>query len=69
LEFIRDYVDLELAMQVAVDYDWEILMPFLLIVYHALTPNSTTITYVTTIMVELGVFGSLASWRNCNGVN
>jgi hypothetical protein len=53
LELIRDYVDLELAMQVAVNYDWEILMPFLLIVYYASTPNSTTITYVTTTVVEL----------------
>jgi hypothetical protein len=33
-------------------------MPLLLIVYHASTPNSTTIT---SIVVELDVFGSLAS--------
>jgi CO/xanthine dehydrogenase Mo-binding subunit len=39
LQFIKDYVGLELAMQVVVDYDQEILMPLLLIVYHALTPN------------------------------
>jgi hypothetical protein len=33
LQFIRDYVGLELAMQVATNYDQEILMPLLLIVY------------------------------------
>ncbi len=35
-------------------------MPPLLIVYCALTPNSTSITYVASTMVELCVFGSLA---------
>ncbi len=35
-------------------------MPPLLIVYHALTPNSTSITSITSTIVELGVFGSLA---------
>jgi hypothetical protein len=59
LQLIKDYVGLELAMQVVVDYDQEILMPFLLAIYHALTPNLTTITSITSIMVELGVFGSL----------
>jgi hypothetical protein len=35
-------------------------MPPLLTTYHALTPNSTSITFVTSTIVELGVFGSLA---------
>jgi hypothetical protein len=35
-------------------------MPPLLIVYHALTPNSTSITSIASAVVELGVFGSLA---------
>jgi len=61
LEHIRDYVDLELAMQVATNYDRHILIPFLLIVYHASTPNSTTIRTITFTVVELGVFGSLVS--------
>jgi len=53
LGFIRDYVDLELAMHVVTNYDWEILMPLLLIVYRASTPNLTTITSITSIMVEV----------------
>ncbi len=36
-------------------------MLFLLTIYQALTPNSTTITFVAFIMVKLNVFGSLAS--------
>jgi hypothetical protein len=59
LELIRDYGALELAMQVAINYDQKTLMPLLLIVYHASTPNSRTITSFTTTMVELSVFGSL----------
>jgi len=35
-------------------------MPPLLIVYHALTPNSTSTTFVAFTVVELNVFGSLA---------
>jgi hypothetical protein len=35
-------------------------MPALLIVYHALTPNITCITFVASTVIELGVFGSLA---------
>ncbi len=36
-------------------------MPLLLNIYHALTPNSATITSIASTMVRLGVFGSLAS--------
>jgi hypothetical protein len=61
LERIRDYADLELAMHVAKDYDRKILIPLLLIVYHASTPNSTTIRTITSTVVELGVFRSLTS--------
>jgi hypothetical protein len=60
LQLIGVYVGLELAMQVATNYDRKILMPPLLIVDHALTPNSTSITSIAFIVVELGVFGSLA---------
>jgi hypothetical protein len=38
-------------------------MPLLLIDYHALTPNSTTVTFVVFTMVELGVFGFFASTK------
>jgi hypothetical protein len=48
-------------MQVATNYDQEILMPLLLIVYHALTPNLATVTFVVSIMVELDVVGFLVS--------
>jgi len=36
-------------------------MLFLLTVYQALTPNSTIVTFVASIVVKLNVFGSLAS--------
>jgi hypothetical protein len=61
LEHIRDYVDLELAMQVVINYDREILISLLLIVYHASTPNSTTVKTITFAVIGLSVFGSLAS--------
>jgi hypothetical protein len=41
----------------------EILMPLLLIVYHALTTNSRIVTSIASIVVELGIFGSLASTK------
>jgi hypothetical protein len=49
-----------LAFNWPCSYDQEILMLFLLIIYHALTPNLTTVTFVVSRMVELGVFGFLA---------
>jgi hypothetical protein len=36
-------------------------MPLLLIIYHALTTNSRIVPFVAFIVVELSVFGSLAS--------
>ncbi len=63
LQFIRDYVGLKLAMHVIVDYDQKTLMPFVLIVYHALTPNSTIVTSVVSTTVEPGVFGAFASTK------
>ncbi len=61
LQFIQDYIGLELAMQV-VKYDQNFLMPLLLIVYKALTLIAMTIHDLTTLNVfELKVFGSLAS--------
>jgi hypothetical protein len=61
LQLIKDYVDLELAMHVATNYDRKIIMPLLLTIYHALTPTSAIVTYVASTMVRLGVFGSLVS--------
>ncbi len=60
LQLIRNYVGLELAMQVVVNFDREILMPLLLTSYHALTPNLAIVTSVASTVIELGVFGSLA---------
>jgi len=36
LHFTRDYVSLELAMQVAIEYDQEVLIPLLLTFYKVL---------------------------------
>ncbi len=55
LQFIRDYVGLKLAMQIVVDYDQNILMPFLLTIYHTLTPNSIIATFVASTVVEISV--------------
>jgi len=60
LQFIKGYVDLKLSMQIVVDYDPKILMPLLLTIYHTLTPNLTIVTFVASIVVEIGVFKSLA---------
>jgi hypothetical protein len=38
-------------------------MPLLLIIYHALITNSSIVTFVASIVVELGVFGSLGSTK------
>jgi len=38
-------------------------MLFLFIIYQALTPNSTSITFVASIVVKLNVFGSLVSTK------
>jgi hypothetical protein len=61
-QLIKDYVGLELAMQVALEYDSKILMPLLLIVYHSSTPNSATVTFVASTLDEPGLFGSLAQF-------
>jgi hypothetical protein len=61
MQLIKDYIGVELAMHVATNYDQKIIMSLLFIVYHALTPNSTIVTYVAFTMVRLGVFGSLVS--------
>jgi hypothetical protein len=41
----------------------EMVMPLLLIVYHALITNSKIVTFVVSIVIELGVFGSLGSTK------
>jgi hypothetical protein len=47
-------------MQVAIDYDCEIFLPLLLIVYNILTTTSVIVNQSTSIVFELGVFGNLA---------
>jgi len=41
----------------------KIVMPLLLIIYHALIRNSRIVAFVASIVVELGVFGSLGSTK------
>jgi hypothetical protein len=33
LQLIQDYVGLDMAMHIVAMYDWELLMPFLLIIF------------------------------------
>jgi hypothetical protein len=47
-------------MQVAIDYDCEIFLPLLLIVYNILTTTFAIVNLATSIVFELGVFGNLA---------
>ncbi len=61
LQFIHDFVGIELAMQVVVEYDHEILLLMLLIVYNNLTLTSIHVEPTWSITLELGVFGALAS--------
>jgi hypothetical protein len=37
-QLIQDYVNLELVVQIVVEYDCEVLLPMLLTIYKALTP-------------------------------
>jgi hypothetical protein len=39
LELIQDYVGLEVAIQIAMEYDHEVLIPLLLIIYNNLMPT------------------------------
>jgi hypothetical protein len=34
LQLIQDYVGLDMAMHIVATYDWELLMPFLLIIFN-----------------------------------
>jgi hypothetical protein len=43
-------------MQVAIDYDCEIFLPLLLIVYNLLTITFIIVNLATSNMFELGVF-------------
>jgi hypothetical protein len=61
LQFIKDYVGLELAMQIATNYDRKFIMPLSLTLDHALTPNLAIVTSIAFTMVRLNVFGSLVS--------
>jgi hypothetical protein len=45
-------------MQVAIDYDCEIFLPLLLIVYNLLTTTSIIVNLATSIMFERDVFGN-----------
>jgi hypothetical protein len=45
-------------MQVAIDYDCEIFLSLLLIVYNLLTTTFIIVYLATSIMFELGVFGN-----------
>ncbi len=51
---------IELAMQVVVEYDREILLLLLLIVYNNLTLTSIDVELAWSITLELGAFGVLA---------
>jgi len=46
-------------MQVAIDYDCEIFLPLLLIVYNILATTFLIVNLVTSTMFELGVFENL----------
>ncbi len=48
-------------MQVAAKYDHEIFMPLMLVVYNILTPTFVNVKFAMSIMLEIGVFGALAS--------
>jgi hypothetical protein len=61
LQLIHDFVGLDLAMQVAAEYDHEIFILLLLIIYNNLTPTSMNVEHVGSITLEFGVFRGLAS--------
>ncbi len=54
---------LELAMQVAIECDYEILMLLLLTIYNNLTLTSVNVELAWSVTLELGVFGTLTSTK------
>jgi hypothetical protein len=58
LQPIQDYVGLEMVVQIMIEYDCEILMPILLIVYNKLAPTPFNIEFLNVVLPKLGVFGS-----------
>jgi hypothetical protein len=60
LQLNCDFVGLELAMQVAIEYDCEIFMLLMLTIYNNLTLTSINFESVGFVTLERGVFGALA---------
>lgn len=60
LQFIYDFVGFELAMQVVVEYDYEIFMPLQLIFYDNLTSIFVDVVLIGFVTFELDVSGVLA---------
>jgi hypothetical protein len=61
LQIIIDVVGLESIVEIAIQYDYQVLLPLLLIVYNWLTPTPRQLKLQAIFLLALGVFGSLAS--------
>jgi hypothetical protein len=61
LHFIHDFVGIELAMQIVIGYNREILLVLLLTIYNNLTLTSIDVEPIWSITFELGVFKALTS--------
>jgi hypothetical protein len=61
LQIILDFVGLELVVEIVVEYDHEVLLLVLLIVYSRLTLTLIRVEVTSHVLLMLGVFGSLIS--------
>ncbi len=56
-QLIQDYVNLELLMQIDVEYDCEVILPLLLIVYKALTPILSILNLLVLLCLNWAYLG------------
>ncbi len=61
LQIIPNFVGLESAVEFVVEYDCEVLLLVLLIVYNRLTLTLIRLEVASHVLLILGVFGSLIS--------
>ncbi len=58
-QLIQDYVNLELVVQIVVEYDCEVLLPMLLTIYKALTPILSILNLLVLLCLNWVYLGHL----------
>jgi hypothetical protein len=63
LQVIIDFVGLELVVEIVAQYDYDVLLSLLLIVYNRLTLAPIKVEIASHVLLTLGAFGSLVSTK------